>query len=30
MFNDLVEDNVAPRAGLEPATNWLTANRSTY
>ncbi len=21
---------VAPRAGLEPATNWLTANRSTY
>jgi hypothetical protein len=19
----------APRAGLEPATNWLTANRST-
>jgi hypothetical protein len=21
--------NMAPRAGLEPATNWLTANRST-
>ena len=25
-----VEVGLAPRAGLEPATNWLTANRSTY
>ena len=29
MFYQLNYTRMAPRAGLEPATNWLTANHST-